>query len=1298
MDSPYVGIFAFNRVDSDWFFGRDADVALVLGTCLGSRVTVLYGESGTGKTSLINAGLLPLFSPRPKTRDTSDRYNPLLTYDPDRRVLPVVFDTWQSADFLVSLKVAIRNAVEAHIRNKSEAPVDAGTLREIERAIDQNAGLDDLVDILGSETDGIALLLIFDQFDEYLLYSDGWPKEAEQFEREFARVVNSQTTACHFLVAIREDALARLDRFDLRIKGFFSNLYRLEHLDVQSAIDAIQGPLIEYARQHPSELEISIDDAEVNFIIGELAAAYAARHRLLSALAGTDSEHMQNSQRVEAILLQILLERLWRIARDKKQKKMTTSSLPGKDPVNTVIRSHIEAAIASLPSKSEREIASVVLPAMVLGSGQKVARTLEELKEDVAQELSASWREGVQDCLNRLSRRDTPATRLVREVSVVKSQSQSLYELHHDVLGKSIREWGLEERERRQLSRLRKRWFLRFAFGVVLLAAIGAVIGSRVTERAREQAREQANQKVIESEKSLLRGVAGLSSALLQGDLELGVNVAEQINLSLPNEPSGSLEKPLKMFNQRVEDIVREVPNVVPLRRVSMDLRTGADFVQARDGLVAHYGVTGLDWWPSNQLGNKNVKFHIDPPTQRTSKALTLALSEGGRALVVLEGGEAFERTLKTPLESAADGWEIVSLGSESNAVPSGYQGTASASAYCGDDLAVVGSTEGSLVFLQRVNGKLEKVRTDNIPPERSDNPRQVTAYAYVTSIICDYAHQKWSVHAADSLGRITTVSATEIASIPTSKLVTLQVTTSAIRALAYRQGQVLAATAAGKLIGVSSENEEDPTKTGEYPLLYSMPGEITSVGTSDEDLVALGSSLGVIEVVRIGVSRDTSPERTEGETKDAQVLIRDAYRGAVIFTGVLPRGIVRNPPFSDALAGDLELFAAGNDGIKVWSLPPTSTTWVNDLAFSPVPTSSGGVLAAAKGSTVLLYHYNDRGTLSYQCSWSIPSTEGGIAQKGNRAPRLVAHRNASRLAFDPTGKSLAVGTWNSSIYLLNVAKCSDPKAIHLPGNVQVRGLAVTKDRLAVALDNGNVRVMDRDGEHPHLVAQFGRQATDVVYATNGALLSSSRDRRLLRLNKNQLKSTSDDFFLPTVLSSTVVSSPKDCKRDVLGPLNALSISNQSKLLIGSTDGAIALYSLSAATSSDHKGCTNADGARVDASGLTGIARLNWSMDGRYFGIAAAPGRAQVWRINDWACERVGDFTYPNIITSITFSPDDKFVAFGGHDGIVNLELNPGELTLSRVESLVTRALSPEECKEYTGKENCAPGASSMRQ
>ena len=58
-DSPYKGLVPFedSGLDALMFFGRERESAIIGENLLAARLTVLYGPSGVGKTSVLRAGV-----------------------------------------------------------------------------------------------------------------------------------------------------------------------------------------------------------------------------------------------------------------------------------------------------------------------------------------------------------------------------------------------------------------------------------------------------------------------------------------------------------------------------------------------------------------------------------------------------------------------------------------------------------------------------------------------------------------------------------------------------------------------------------------------------------------------------------------------------------------------------------------------------------------------------------------------------------------------------------------------------------------------------------------------------------------------------------------------------------------------------------------------------------------------------------------------------------------------------------------------------------------------------------------
>lgn len=61
-DNPWLGLASYQESDAKLFFGRDEEISLLCDIIEDNYCTILYGKSGMGKTSLINAGLKPALS------------------------------------------------------------------------------------------------------------------------------------------------------------------------------------------------------------------------------------------------------------------------------------------------------------------------------------------------------------------------------------------------------------------------------------------------------------------------------------------------------------------------------------------------------------------------------------------------------------------------------------------------------------------------------------------------------------------------------------------------------------------------------------------------------------------------------------------------------------------------------------------------------------------------------------------------------------------------------------------------------------------------------------------------------------------------------------------------------------------------------------------------------------------------------------------------------------------------------------------------------------------------------------
>ena len=56
-DTPYKGLVPYSEEDAPFFFGRETEQEIITANLMASRLTLLYGASGVGKSSVLRAGV-----------------------------------------------------------------------------------------------------------------------------------------------------------------------------------------------------------------------------------------------------------------------------------------------------------------------------------------------------------------------------------------------------------------------------------------------------------------------------------------------------------------------------------------------------------------------------------------------------------------------------------------------------------------------------------------------------------------------------------------------------------------------------------------------------------------------------------------------------------------------------------------------------------------------------------------------------------------------------------------------------------------------------------------------------------------------------------------------------------------------------------------------------------------------------------------------------------------------------------------------------------------------------------------
>lgn len=422
--SPYRGLRPYTEADAAFFFGREAEGEIVAANLLAARLTLLYGPSGVGKSSVLLAGVVSGL--RERSREN-------LADEDAAGFAVVVVRAWADPDPLTVIAAAARaEAVALLGRDDLPDPPSGATLA-------------DVLDHWSTQVQG-KLLVVFDQFEEYFLYHDH-ESGPGTFDAEFPQAVNRAELRADFLLAIRDDALARLDRFKGRIPNLFENRLQINHLTLAAARDAVKLPIEEYNRRVPPEQRVEIEDQLVNDVLDQVRTG---RVSLESVGAGAMPVGAAAEARVETPILQVVLTALWETEAAQGSRTLRAQTLVELGGAEQLIRDRLDERMRKL-SPAEREIAANVARFLVTPSGTKIAYTAADLaalaypKTDVAEWAFPQ----VESVLEKLAESDT---RILRPVAPSGGRGPTRYEIFHDVLGPAILDWRTRYLKDRELS------------------------------------------------------------------------------------------------------------------------------------------------------------------------------------------------------------------------------------------------------------------------------------------------------------------------------------------------------------------------------------------------------------------------------------------------------------------------------------------------------------------------------------------------------------------------------------------------------------------------------------------------------------------------------------------------------------------------------------------------------------------------------------------------------------------------------------------------------------------------------
>ncbi|MFN8159416.1 MAG: hypothetical protein U0R52_00005, partial [Solirubrobacterales bacterium] len=219
-DSPYVPYVGPRPIPANRaLYGRERELRRLLDLLIPERIVLLYSPSGAGKTSLIQASLIPALREKELLVRAPIRVNvdPGIVLGDDRPVNRYVLSTLVSLD---------------------EEPLDGRR-----RSPEELAGLD--LDTYLEETrpkvgERQPEVLIFDQFEEILTLDPIDLAAKEELFRQLGHALRDPWRWA--LIAMREDYIAALDPYLPLLPTRLRARFRLDLLGERAAREAMQRP------------------------------------------------------------------------------------------------------------------------------------------------------------------------------------------------------------------------------------------------------------------------------------------------------------------------------------------------------------------------------------------------------------------------------------------------------------------------------------------------------------------------------------------------------------------------------------------------------------------------------------------------------------------------------------------------------------------------------------------------------------------------------------------------------------------------------------------------------------------------------------------------------------------------------------------------------------------------------------------------------------------------------------------------------------------------------------------------
>ena len=323
-ESPYAGLSSFQEADADRFFGRTRDIAAMVNRINDRPLIAVVGPSGTGKSSFVRAGLVPVLK-RSGTNWES------LVIRPGRNPLAALASIVAP---LMSSSTTIEQDIQQQQKLVERLYAEPGYVGNVLRN--------------RARRERRKILLFIDQFEElYTLVPD--VQERMAYTACLSGIADDSTSPIRVVLSIRSDFLDRVPEDERFMSELSQGLYFLTAPNREGLKDALVQP------------------------------AEMAGYRFESpAMVDNMLEHLEATQGALP-LLQFAATQLWEL-RDPSQRMLTESAYQSIGGIAGALASHADSVLAGMTTQ-ERTLVRALFLRLVTPERTRAIVSVDELRE-----------------------------------------------------------------------------------------------------------------------------------------------------------------------------------------------------------------------------------------------------------------------------------------------------------------------------------------------------------------------------------------------------------------------------------------------------------------------------------------------------------------------------------------------------------------------------------------------------------------------------------------------------------------------------------------------------------------------------------------------------------------------------------------------------------------------------------------------------------------------------------------------------------------------------------------------------